>query len=120
VRPPRLGPTASALHCRIGPTMNNCYWENAEKNLQRQAGTREGAPCGPPGGGAGIKGRDRASAGAVSPYRTGLSEPPPVTDVRQVHCLLQRPLPGRTASAGTREEGPPGSRYWAISRRAGS
>ena len=28
---PRIGLTASALHCRIGPTTYNCYWENAER-----------------------------------------------------------------------------------------
>jgi hypothetical protein len=28
---PRVGPTALALHCRIGPTTHNCYWENAER-----------------------------------------------------------------------------------------
>jgi hypothetical protein len=112
---PRVGPTALALHCRIGSTTYNCYWESAEKNLQREAGTREGAPRGPPGIGAGIGGRPEPS----SPIEQGPDEPPPVTDVGRVHCLLQRPLPGRTARAGAREEGPPGSRYWAISRRAG-
>jgi hypothetical protein len=29
-RAPRLGPTASAWRCRIGPITYNCYWENAE------------------------------------------------------------------------------------------
>jgi hypothetical protein len=83
--------------------------------LQREAGTREGALRGPPGIRARIGGWPEPS----SPIEQGPGELPLVSDVRQVHCLLQRPLPGCTASAGTREEGPPGSRYWAISRRAG-
>jgi hypothetical protein len=86
------------------------------RTCSARPGRRRGTPCGPPGIGAGIGGRPEPS----SPHRTGLSEPPPVSDVRRVHCLLQRPLPGRTDNAGAREEGPPGSRYWAISRRAGS
>jgi hypothetical protein len=90
---PRLGPTASAIRCRIGPITYNCYWENAEKNLQREAGTREGAPCGPPGGGAGIKGRDRAPAGAVFSHRTR-----PLRAAARLRCTTSPLLATKTSS----------------------
>jgi hypothetical protein len=71
--------------------------------LQREAGTRKGALRGPPGIGARIGGWPEPS----SPIEQGPGELPLVSDVRQIHCLLQRPLPGRTVNAGAREEGPP-------------
>jgi hypothetical protein len=41
-RAPRLGPTASALHCRIGPITYNCYWESAERTPSARGRDEEG------------------------------------------------------------------------------